>query len=148
MTDRLTKNSNVNNVSRLAASLATLLFLYSVALVIYRLTLHPLAKFPRPKIAAATFWYEFYYDWWCEGKFLFEIEKMHRRYGIWLCPYCSIQVRGLNLDLPYVGPIVRLNPAELSIHDPAAYNEIYVTESKRRTEQYDQFCRGMGIDGR
>ena len=48
----------------------------------------------------------------------------------------------------YLGPIVRVNPEELSIHDPAAYNEIYVTESKRRTEHYDQFCQGMDFDGK
>ena len=48
----------------------------------------------------------------------------------------------------YLGPIVRVNPKELSIHDPAAYNEIYVTESKRRTEHYDQFCQGMDFDGK
>ena len=66
----------------LAASLAALLVLYYLALFIYRLTFDPLAKFPGPKIAAVTFWYEFYYDWWCQGKYVFEIEKMHREYGI------------------------------------------------------------------
>lgn len=45
------------------------------------------------------------------------------------------------------GPIVRINPDELSIHDPTFYNEIYVTENKRRTSHYDVFCKGIDFDG-
>lgn len=57
-------------------------FLYSLYLTIYRLYLSPLAKFPGSKLAAATGWYEFYYDYWQNGKYIFEIEKMHRKYGM------------------------------------------------------------------
>ncbi|RFU72325.1 cytochrome p450 [Trichoderma arundinaceum] len=107
--------------------LATVLLtsIYSVYVVIYRLWFSPLAKFPGPKFAAATFWYEFYYDYWLDGQYLFEVEKMHKKYG----------------------PIIRVNPNELSIHDPDFYNEIYVTESKRRTNSYDVFCKGIDFDG-
>lgn len=45
------------------------------------------------------------------------------------------------------GPIVRINPDELSIHDPTFYNEVYVTENKRRTSHYDVFCKGIDFDG-
>lgn len=54
---------------------------YTLGLVVYRLVLHPVAKFPGPKIAAATFWYEFYYDVVRRGRYFKEIEKMHAKYG-------------------------------------------------------------------
>lgn len=52
---------------------------YSAVLVAYRLFLSPLTGFVRSKNAAATHYYEF--DGWCQGKYIFEIEKMHERYG-------------------------------------------------------------------
>ena len=56
-------------------------FFYLLALGLYRLYLDPLAKFPGPKLAALTLWYEFYYDVVQRGKYTFEIEKMHEAYG-------------------------------------------------------------------
>lgn len=67
-------NSLVNSVFILGA-------LYPIYLIIYRLFFSELARFPGPWYAAATAWYEFYYDIVHEGKYLFEIEKMHRQYG-------------------------------------------------------------------
>ena len=48
---------------------------------IYCLYFHPLRKFPGPKLAAITHLVEFYYDVMQDGKFLWEIEKMHEKYG-------------------------------------------------------------------
>lgn len=48
----------------------------------------------------------------------------------------------------WVGPIVRISPYELTIRDPAFYNELYVTENKRRTDNYDRFAHGIDMDGR
>lgn len=42
--------------------LASLVVVYRVGLIIYRLTLHPLAKFPGPRMAAASSLYQMYYD--------------------------------------------------------------------------------------
>ncbi|KAK3491096.1 cytochrome P450 [Neurospora hispaniola] len=91
--------------------------LYVIGLAVYRLYFHPLARFPGRKMAAVTTWYEFYYDFRYGGKYLFEIEKMHKEFG----------------------PIVRINPHELSIHDPEYYNELYVGSSKRRTNFWPLF---------
>ena len=57
--------------------------IYAASIVIHRLYLSPLAKFPGPRLAAATYVYEFYYNWWCQGKYIYEIEKMHNKYGMW-----------------------------------------------------------------
>lgn len=105
--------------------LALTILAYGFLLALYRLTISKLSGFPGPKIAAVTYWYEFYYEWWCSGKYIFEIEKMHKEYG----------------------PIVRINPAELSINDPDVYNDIYVSESRRRTDNYHSFIKGIDFDG-
>jgi hypothetical protein len=123
------------------AALCIIRFLY---LVVWRLFFSPLAKFPGPKLAAATGWYEFYFDYFHNGTYIFEIERLHNVYGEWCCS------RRWWLGHPLTrqtGPIVRVNPDELSIHDPSFYSELYVTGSTRRSEHYDSFAKGIGFDG-
>ena len=64
-------------------ALGPLLFLgYWTFVYLYRITFHPLAKFPGPKLAAATYWYQFYYDVYPhDGQFTFKIRKLHEKYG-------------------------------------------------------------------
>lgn len=47
-----------------------------------RLYLHPLSKFPGPKIAAVSRWYEFYYDVVLGGAFVGHLPELHKKYGI------------------------------------------------------------------
>lgn len=50
---------------------------------IYRLWFHPLARFPGPKLAALTTWYESYYDFVrYKGRYLFKLQSLHAEYGM------------------------------------------------------------------
>lgn len=63
------------------AWLGIALLTYHAFRSIYRLCFHPLRKIPGPKLAAITYGYEFYYNVIKGGKFVWEIERMHKIYG-------------------------------------------------------------------
>ena len=65
-------------------TISLIALVYLVGLAVYRLYLHPIAKFPGPKLAALSKWYEFYYEVVCRGQFTFHIQELHKKYG------CSI----------------------------------------------------------
>lgn len=67
----------------LALILAAVAVVYTLGGMIYRLYFSPIAGFPGPKLAALTYWYEFYYDVVKDGQYLFHIDKLHKRYGRW-----------------------------------------------------------------
>lgn len=78
---------------------------------IYRAFFSSLAHFPGPRLAAATYWYEFYYDVWPhQHQYLWQIKKLHDQYG----------------------PIVRINPRHLHINDPEYYDTIYAAGNHAR----------------
>lgn len=54
---------------------------YSFLKILYRLYIHPLSKFPGPKIAAATSAFEFYHSVIRDGMFPWKIEELHKQYG-------------------------------------------------------------------
>ncbi|KAL2408013.1 Cytochrome P450 monooxygenase [Exophiala dermatitidis] len=114
-----------------SSSLSALLFtalglalLYVACLVVYRVYFHPLAKFPGPKLAAATLWYEFYYDVVKRGQFTFKIKELHQKYG----------------------PIIRINPHEIHVYDPAFYDELY-TNPPRKRDKYQWWVNLASAQG-
>lgn len=95
---------------------------YVVLLYTYRLTLHPLARFPGPRIAAVTLWYEFYHDFFGRGgQYIWVILDMHGKYG----------------------PIVRVSPDELHVNDPSFFPELMPAGKHRR----DKYPRAMQVFG-
>lgn len=75
------KNMSLVSVLETAGLITILGVVFATALAIYRITWHPLAKFPGPKLAAVTGWYETYYDCFLLGKFSNHLDEMHSRYG-------------------------------------------------------------------
>ena len=57
------------------------ILVYSIGVAIYRLFYSPIANFPGPKLAALTFWYEFYHDVVRKGQYTHVIFQMHEKYG-------------------------------------------------------------------
>ncbi|KAK4156107.1 cytochrome P450 [Chaetomidium leptoderma] len=79
------------------------------SVVVYRLYSHPLAGIPGPKLAAATGWYETYFELFHNGlggQYTFHIKELHAKYG----------------------PIVRISPHEVHIDDPSFYSTIYTNK--------------------
>lgn len=64
----------------LSAGLILLLIL-SIAEATRRLYFHSLAHIPGPKLAALTWWYEFYFDVIQPGQYVFKIQELHKQYG-------------------------------------------------------------------
>ncbi|KAI1122577.1 trichodiene oxygenase [Nemania abortiva] len=82
---------------------SAVLVLYLAGIIFYRLTLHPLARFPGPKLAAITRWYEAYYDIVLDGQYTLKLANLHKKYG----------------------PIIRISPYEIHVSDPSFLNTLY-----------------------
>src|ERR1700722_14061578 len=65
-----------------AIGLLCLILLGFISRRVYSVYFGPLAKFPGPKLAAATLWYEFYYDVILQGRYTFKIKELHEKYGV------------------------------------------------------------------
>lgn len=113
---------------------------YGLWLVVYRLVFHPLARFPGPKLAAASYWYDLYYDWFAGpefGKSASNIEHLHDRYGMrrFLNNHVTLLTKS--------GPIVRIAPDEIAIQDPDMYDVLFSGRHDKSLRNY----HAMGSPG-
>ena len=73
--------ASIKGLDKVALYLLLPSLLYILYGVIWRLYLSPLAKYPGPRLAAITSWYEFYYDIIQPGRFPWEVQRLHDVYG-------------------------------------------------------------------
>lgn len=78
--------------------------------------LHPLYRIPGPKLAAATYLPEFYYDVVKFGRYTRQIKAMHAKYG----------------------PLVRISPTEIHCADVEFSDEIYAIGTRKRNKPAHQ----------
>jgi hypothetical protein len=58
---------------------------YWISIALYRITLHPLAQIPGPKLAAITLLYQTYYSTHNgQSRFYKQVEQLHKQYGIYI----------------------------------------------------------------
>jgi hypothetical protein len=65
---------------------------YRLGLALYNISpFHPLYRFPGPKLAAASFLYEFWFDFVKVGRYTWEIKRMHEKYGMYIACFLESQ---------------------------------------------------------
>ncbi|OGM45010.1 hypothetical protein ABOM_005772 [Aspergillus bombycis] len=101
-----------------------LLALWTAVGAIRRLYFHSLSHIPGPRLAALTWWYEFYYDAVQPGQYVFKIQELHKQYG----------------------PIIRVTPDEVHINDVGYLDTIYAP-SMTRLDKYDYQLRTLRVPG-
>ncbi|KAJ5212098.1 uncharacterized protein N7498_003744 [Penicillium cinerascens] len=94
---------------------------YGLVSLVYRLHVHPLSKFPGPRLAAVTGLYEIYFSVWGLSSFDDEIERMHQEYG----------------------PVVRITPDEIHVLDQL-YNTNYVNRWVKGSQSLDSGSHQSG----
>ncbi|KAL9576456.1 MAG: hypothetical protein Q9212_007082 [Teloschistes hypoglaucus] len=88
---------------------SSIFFLFWLAaLAIRRIFFSPLSRIPGPWLAAASGWYEFYYDCILCGQMPGQIDRLHEVYG----------------------PIVRISPGEVHVQDPDFIKQLLSTHAK------------------
>ncbi|EQB52865.1 hypothetical protein CGLO_07469 [Colletotrichum gloeosporioides Cg-14] len=87
---------------------AILIVIYWCLVWIYRITLHPLAHYPGPKLWATTCLVQTFYA--LRGEFAFKVADLHTKYG----------------------PVVRLGPSAVSYIDERAWEDIHGRHDGRK----------------
>lgn len=99
---------------------------YVLCIVFYRLLFHPLRKFPGPKLTAATFLYESYFDVFQApgGQYIYQVDRLHDLYG----------------------PVIRISPEEVHVRDSQWFDVLY-TGSGQVRNKWERSNRANGSSG-
>ncbi|KAJ0425639.1 putative benzoate 4-monooxygenase cytochrome P450 [Aspergillus carlsbadensis] len=98
-----------------------LYLVYFAANAVYRVTLHPLAHIPGPRLASVTYLYEWYHDIYHLGQLPWKLKNLHERYG----------------------RIIRITPDEVHIRDPDFTTTLY-SRGNGRTDKPDRAAEMFG----
>lgn len=98
--------------------------IYLTTKVIYRLYLHPLSRFPGPRLAAVTYLYGAYYDVIEDAQFVFKLGALHDIYG----------------------PVVRISPGEVHVRDSGFFETLHPGPGGRKTHR-DKWHRANRANG-
>lgn len=110
--------------STVALGAITAAAIYLTTKVFYRLYLHPLSRFPGPRLAAATYLYGAYYDVVEDAQYVFKLGAMHDTYG----------------------PVVRISPGELHVRDSGFFDALHPGPGGKKSHR-DKWHRANRANG-
>ncbi|KAI0871745.1 cytochrome P450 [Hypoxylon argillaceum] len=115
------------SIPQLLLAVALVFVAHRASIVFYRLYLHPLSRFPGPKLAAATTLYRAYYQIIRDGEHVAQATKLHEQYG----------------------PVVRIAPHTLHFRNPKAFEDIFKFNSKltKASDFYDHLGQSDALFG-
>ncbi|KAL8301249.1 hypothetical protein RB597_001927 [Gaeumannomyces tritici] len=98
---------------------------WGLGLAVYRLTLHPLAKFPGPKLYAASA-LPFAYHNMLKGQFVTSARRLHRKYG----------------------PVVRISPNRLMVDGSVGWPDVFMHKPGKNLPEFgkDMSFFGPGME--
>jgi hypothetical protein len=118
-------------------STVTTYALFAVAESIRRLWFHPLSKYPGPRLAAMTLWWQCYYDVFHDGggQLLAQLELLHKKYG--MISACQPS-RHTEFE---IGPVLRIGPnhvrlQSIAIHHAHCASQLHFSEPKAYLDIY------------
>lgn len=111
-------------------------------MLVYRLTLHPLARYPGPALAACTDWYNVY--WLASGSRHLELDRQHKQYGE--CSHYSSTLPWPTLTITK-GKVVRFGPNRISVCSAGGSHDLgSVKANVLRSPVFSSFRRFFGVD--
>ncbi|KAJ5684215.1 uncharacterized protein N7477_000560 [Penicillium maclennaniae] len=113
---------------------------YCLVTLIYRLHIHPLSRFPGPRLASVTGLYEVYFSAGGASSFNDEIAKMHLNYGN--SPHTPPHRKDSSLTT--AGPVVRITPDEIHVQEQP-YNTSYADCWIKGTKVLGPGSRQLGV---